>query len=567
MYIVVSGKKILTKAGLQIRMTVFITSAVLLISAIVLLIMAIFIRKSYESLMDERISDDLAAITQNIEQRMLRMEDATKTMASIAPPLLGRRSDIDSLLVYSLGAIEDIQSVSMVFRDGFIAGEDGIFVRYAHFDAAHNIVLSTIDTSHTDERNHYWQEGYVQGKSFWTEPAQESASGKDIICCYVPLNDTTGERIGITGQSAALSDLTSFVTQYKVREDIDISIYTSVGTMVVAPDDYILDIPQEDLITRELTIDHLGWKVILSADRSIIDKEVRKALLSIALLILLMFLVITLAIRVTVRHVAKPFVERQQQVEKENAVMDNELMLAAGAQQELIPHTFPPFPNHKGIDIAACLHPARDVGGDLYDYFVNDDHLYFCIGDVSGKGLQASLFMAATHYLFRSVAAGMPASDAVKQMNISLCTDNEKCRFVTFWFGCLDLATGELEYVNAGHDAPVIVRDGKVDTFPSSENISLGIWDEADFVSRTTNLIPGDMLLLYTDGITEAMDINGCEFGRKKLFEAVGTTPAANASDVIDSMLRQVRQHASGAVQSDDITMLCIKYLMNEIKS
>ena len=190
--------------------------------------------------------------------------------------------------------------------------------------------------------------------------------------------------------------------------------------------------------------------------------------------------------------------------------------------------------------------------------------MFFCIGDVSGKGVQASLFMSAAHYLFRSMAAGMSAVDVARQMNVSLCADNEQCRFITFWFGCLDLGSGSLEYVNAGHDAPVLLGRSGLEALPLSENMPLGVWDEAEFISGRIALHPGDILLLYTDGVTEAMDAAGNEFGVDRLNEAVLAAGASTASGVIGSVLDRVRQHASGVDQSDDITMLCLRYINDE---
>lgn len=564
--VVDSVRKITTKAGLQIKMTVYVTSAVLAVSAIILTVMAQLIRKDYGDFLDERISVDLTAITQNIEQRMLRVEDATNTMAIIASPLLGNDRDIDSLLCRSVRAIDGLQGISIIFREGYLPGTAGYFERYACIDDNHSICLESYENGDEVDSSYYWQKCFGEGRTLWTEATNELISGLDIVCYVVPLYDSDKERVGVVYSWIALNYLTAFVTKYKVRKDIDISVYSDRGTELVAPDDYILEVPPEDLISRECGIGHFGWIVRLSADREIIDKEVREALLSLAILIFVMFIVITLAIIITVKHVAEPFVIQQRQTEKEKAVIDNELQLAAAAQNELVPHVFPPFPSRKGIDLSACLHPARNVGGDLYDYFLLGNKLYFCIGDVSGKGLQASLFMAATHYLFRSVVAGMPAGDAISHMNVSLCTDNEKCRFVTFWFGCLDLGSGELEYVNAGHDAPVFLHDGRVESFPPSENMPLGVCDDAEYLSNTTLLEPGDILLLYTDGITEAMDANGREFGRQNLFDAVGSSDASDASSIIECILKQVRRHASGTVQSDDITMLCLRFITTETK-
>ena len=555
--------KITTKGGLQVRMTIYVASAVLLISTAALVIMAGRIRRDYEGMLDSRITDGLVAITQNIEQRMLRIEDASNTMVNIASSLVEDRSDLDSVLYRTVHSINDILGMSIIFQKGY--GVDGRFYEpYAYFDKDRNILSGTkIYDGEPDERYH-WQECYDSEMSMWSDPTTGDISGRDIVCYVAPVFDNLGEHIGVSYSWVPLSYVTSFVTSYKIRKDIDISIYNGKGAMLVAPDDYILELSPDELITREVEIEHLGWKVILSADRNVIDGEVRQKLISFAVMILLMSILLVLAIIFVVKHVARPFVRRQHLIEKEKAVMDNEMQLASAAQKELIPHVFPPFPERKGLDLSATLYPAREVGGDLYDYFIMGNTLYFCIGDVSGKGVQASLFMAATHYLFRNVVARSAAADAAGQINASLCADNENCRFITFWFGCLDLASGRLEYVNAGHNAPVLVRDGRVEFFPESDNMPFGISDDERFISKSTVLLPGDTLLLYTDGVTEAMDADGREFGTEPMMQAAESVSDGSASGVIGKVLERVRQHASGAAQSDDITMLCVKFIESE---
>lgn len=544
-------------------MTIYVASAVLLISTAALVIMAGRIRRDYEGMLDSRITDGLVAITQNIEQRMLRIEDASNTMVNIASSLVEDRSDLDSVLYRTVHSINDILGMSIIFQKGY--GVDGRFYEpYAYFDKDRNILSGTkIYDGEPDERYH-WQECYDSEMSMWSDPTTGDISGLDIVCYVAPVFDNLGEHIGVSYSWVPLSYVTSFVTSYKIRKDIDISIYNGKGAMLVAPDDYILELSPDELITREVEIEHLGWKVILSADRNVIDGEVRQKLISLAVMILLMSILLVLAIIFVVKHVARPFVRRQHLIEKEKAVMDNEMQLASAAQKELIPHVFPPFPERKGLDLSATLYPAREVGGDLYDYFIMGNTLYFCIGDVSGKGVQASLFMAATHYLFRNVVARSAAADAAGQINASLCADNENCRFITFWFGCLDLASGRLEYVNAGHNAPVLVRDGRVEFFPESDNMPFGISDDERFISKSTVLLPGDTLLLYTDGVTEAMDADGREFGTEPMMQAAESVSDGSASGVIGKVLERVRQHASGAAQSDDITMLCVKFIESE---
>lgn len=546
-------------AGLQLKMTVYVTAAVLIASAVILAILAFIFRNKYEADLNGRLSDALDATSEVLEQRMMQMDRATGTMAALASPHLGGVQSIDSLLARSLMGMDDIQAVGLVLRRGFFEGNQNNYQRIAYYDEEGEMLLESFDIGKEIDRDSIWVRCFVQGISGWTEPAEAgNGEGFESIGYYAPLYGPDGQRAGVVFSAVLGKYITSFVTEYKARQDIDISIYSQGGTMVVAPDDYISNIAPEDLIVREKHIGQLGWTVRLCADRDIIDRKVNSALLALALIFTLLFLVISIAIMVTVKRVAEPFVERQQQIEKAKAVMDNEMQLASHAQKGLVPHTFPPFPERNDFDLHAFLQPARVVGGDLYDYFLQDGKLYLCIGDVSGKGVPASLFMAATRYLFRSVAGMLPACEAVRQMNRSLSADNDQCMFVTFWFGCYDPATGGLEYVNAGHNEPVIVRAGKAEYMPKSENMPLGVMEDVEFVKGSVRLSAGDTLLLYTDGVTEAMDSEGCQMGAGKLLETAGS-PQDSASDVIESVLDAVRQHSSGALQSDDITMLCLR--------
>ena len=566
LYIMAEYGKMLTKAGLQLRMTVFVATAVIFVSLIALLVLSGRIRRDYELVLKESISDNLVAVTRVMEQRLRRVEESAVTIAAVASERVEDRHFVDSLLYHSVEALEDLQGVSMIFRRGWLAGVDGYYERYAYHEDDGRVLLDEYVNGDELDNDADWTSSYLRGERNWGEISENLLSDHNEICFHVPLNDKDGNRVGMLYSDVLVSNLTSFVTEYKLHKDVDISIYKADGTMIVAPDDYILELAPEDMIVKESTIEHIGWKVILSADREIVDSRVRKALLWLFLLMLLTYLATVLAIRFAVKHVARPFIRKQQTIEREKAVMDNEMLLASGAQNDLVPHVFPPFPDRKGIDISACLHPARQVGGDLYDYFLVGDRLFFCIGDVSGKGVQASLFMASAHYLFRSLAAQMPICDAVRQMNISLCTDNDQCRFVTFWLGCLDLCSGALEYVNAGHDDPVLLRRGALVAFPQSGNTPLGVWDSEEFGMNSVTLEPGDTVLLYTDGVTEAMDADGNEFGRERLRGTVTGTSATDASGLVESVLADVRQHSAGADQSDDITMLCIRFIKNETK-
>ena len=220
--------------------------------------------------------------------------------------------------------------------------------------------------------------------------------------------------------------------------------------------------------------------------------------------------------------------------------------------------SFPPFPDRKDLDIYASLKPARDVGGDLYDYFIRDEKLYFCIGDVSGKGVPASIVMAVTRTLFRNVSALESKPHRIlSAINNTLSEDNPNNLFVTFFVGVLDLPTGRLRYSNAGHEAPIMLSDDR-EKLACDSNVPLGTIENWEYTMQETTLADQTTLFLYTDGLTEAMDTEHRLFGKKRMIPELDGSMTAR--EMSDHMSQTVRKFMEGAEQSDDLTMLIIRY-------
>jgi phosphoserine phosphatase RsbU/P len=203
------------------------------------------------------------------------------------------------------------------------------------------------------------------------------------------------------------------------------------------------------------------------------------------------------------------------------------------------------------------------VGGDLYDFFLlDDDHLCLAIGDVSGKGVPASLFMAVTITLLRAVGHRVGAPDEVlARVNAPLCRDNDSAMFVTMFFGICNVHTGELTYVCGGHPAPHVVRaDGRVEALPQARGFGLGVSERASYQVLTATLDPGDAVVLYTDGVTEAMDSDDGMFGTERLEEALAATGGRlDAGGLVAAVREAVRAFAAGTEQYDDITLLAFR--------
>ena len=244
------------------------------------------------------------------------------------------------------------------------------------------------------------------------------------------------------------------------------------------------------------------------------------------------------------------------------ASIERELMVASDIQMSMVPRIFPPFPDREDIDLYGSMTPAKEVGGDLYDFFVENDHLYFCIGDVSGKGVPASLFMAVTRNLFRVIAQqGHTPEEIATQINHALSADNEQGMFVTMFIGMANLKTGKLDFCNCGHNPPVICEPGKPAYFLPMQtvNTALGTWDELVFKGESIPNIREWQILLYTDGLNEAENPQYELFGNDHLIEIMADAGKYDAKGIILMLQKAVEKHRDGAAPNDDLTLLCLK--------
>lgn len=269
-----------------------------------------------------------------------------------------------------------------------------------------------------------------------------------------------------------------------------------------------------------------------------------------------------ITINKTIKEVAaikKAIVDREKL-----RVLNRELDVACKIQSSMVPRSFPPFPDRKEIDIFAEMIPAKHVGGDLYDYFFIDDyHLFFVVGDVSGKGVPAALFMALSKTLIKAVARkGIPPHVCMDEVNKIINMENDTSMFVTVFAGVLNTFTGEVVYCNCGHNLPYLMTSGgQTEKLPNTEGIALGIsGDEIEFTSKRIMLLPGDSLLLYTDGVTEAA-MNDELFGESRLQSVLNNASGLSPEGIVKALTSAVKNYTEGVEQTDDITVLCLKYI------
>jgi sigma-B regulation protein RsbU (phosphoserine phosphatase) len=244
--------------------------------------------------------------------------------------------------------------------------------------------------------------------------------------------------------------------------------------------------------------------------------------------------------------------------------IESEMKIAGDIQQGFVPHAYTPDPEHISVDLHAVLHPAKQVGGDLYDFFhLDSDHLFFAIGDVSDKGAPAALFMAVTLTLLRTLIKHDATPDhLLAATNRSLNERNEGCQFVTMFCGVLNTRTGAVQYAHGGHNPPYVFspRRGELRDLSPVSGMVLGAFDTSEYQTESLQLARDDILLLYTDGVTEAMNVEHELYGEERLEACLKTIDAtAKAEDVTQAVLEDVAAHTLDAPPSDDLTMLCIR--------
>ena len=286
-------------------------------------------------------------------------------------------------------------------------------------------------------------------------------------------------------------------------------------------------------------------------------------------LVLIAILVVFMLIYIVVRHRAqvrlskahnelKTAYDQLEETTTAKERMESELRIARDIQMSMVPST---FPDYEGLDMYASMTPAKEVGGDLYNYLILGDKLYFCIGDVSGKGVPASLFMALATRGFRTLAlTGRTPAEIATRLNSELTENNDEGMFATMFICRLDLKLNVLEYCNAGHNPPVLGNaDGQLSFLDMEPNAPIGLWPGLEYVGESIDFFKERLLFLYTDGLNEAEDPSQNQFGDERLLEILSQSYSGSARQIIETMTQQVEHHRNGAEPNDDLTMLCLR--------
>lgn len=414
----------------------------------------------------------------------------------------------------------------------------------------------------TPEYNYPAQEWFTKplelGEGYWSEPYVDEGGGDILMTTYsVPLKDYRGKTAAVLTADVSLEWLQHLVNGMQVYKNAYGIIVSREGKVMIGPEkEFAKD---EKVQTYTTQVERTGWTMSIV----IPEKEIYGGLNRMALLVTFLQVLGVGMLVLILRIVAKHQLKFQQVKEKELSI-ENELQIASTIQRGMLPHLFPTYPDRKDVQIYASLTPAKDVGGDLFDFYIRDEQLFFCIGDVSGKGVPASLFMSVTRSIFRSVSARESMPDRiVTAMNEIMSDMNQTNMFVTLFVGVLNLQTGHLYYCNAGHDAPLLAGAG-VGQLPCDSNIPVGVMPTWKYSLQEALIYTGTAIFLFTDGLTEAENAEQAQFQMERVTQ-VAEQALANKQlqprQLIGLMTDAVHSFVGDAEQSDDLTMMVIQYI------
>ena len=353
-----------------------------------------------------------------------------------------------------------------------------------------------------------------------------------------------GEELLLTDAAKSLSQLDDSISLLQVNRQMRSGQSGNMQVKIQGQKTYLYFSP----------VERTGWSMCIVVPES----DIFGAQKRIGLLVMILMLLGLALIAVILRSFAKNLFANRK-LNAANERMEGELHVARNIQMSMVPKTFPPFPQRHDLDMAAAIVPAKEVGGDLYDFYIRDEKLFFCIGDVSGKGVPASLVMAVIRTTFRTVSAHESDPQViVSKMNSILADMNENNMFATFFCGVLDLADGHLAYCNAGHNPPLILTDA-IRELPVVPNLPLGVVSGMDYKGQETDLRYDDALFLYTDGLNEAENAEHEQFGMGRVEEALHGRKESRAH--LENIQRKVEAFVGEAPQSDDLTLLFIHFL------
>ena len=537
------------------------------------------IHKTVERLIDREMN----AIYLCIRNKLAKVEITVDNMAWVMADALDEPEWMYDLTQRMVKHNPSFWGSGIAFVPNYYPDKGKFFEPYAVRRGQDSIVSMQLGKSGEDHtQDEYFRVPATQGKAHWSEPYQDMVGAKKIITTYgVPIRDEKGGIAAVVYADISLDWLNEVMEESKVYKSTQRFLVTGNGHLLAGKDhatfrtvleqvkvdkDKIGNFTMEDEHGDEHHVfyhpvgGNTDWILISIQNDKEVFSKLRKIRANLLLLVLSGLILIGFIVWRTTRNL-----RRLRKVNAEKERIGGELRVASEIQQSMLPHS---LMQHDDVDIFGELVPAREVGGDLYDYYIRDEKLFFCIGDVSGKGAPSAMVMSVIHSLFRAFSTHENNPARIMQaINEASCQGNDSNIFVTMFIGVLDLPTGRLRYCDAGHDAPITIENGGQRMEECIPHLPVGVFDDVRYGVQETQLKPDSTLFLYTDGLTEAMNIKHKQFGIKRVEEVLAANHQLHPQQLLEAISHQVREFVGDAEQSDDLTMLAIHYIPKHFES
>ena len=575
--------------ALQAIVTVIVALATL---EATFLVQYYFSRKTIYEEATRRAEDQLEMVNLKITDVLDQVETAVRNNVW---PVRKTLSAPDSLWALSRRIVEcnpTVYGSAIAVMENYFPKKGRFFAPYTFRNGYRIDTVQLGRTSYGYPEKEWFVKPLEVNDGYWSEPYYDEGGGEELMTTYsLPVTDRDGKVAAVLTADISLGWLTDLVGSVQVYPEAFSVLVSRTGKLMVCPTPALVmkksvyeaaaaledstavrDVALAMLAGEEgigevmykgekeyvfyAPIDRADWSMAIVIPRKEIYGDVRRVGLLVILLQLLGLAVMSYVLYATL----KSQMRLRDVSEKKNRI-DSELRVARNIQMSMIPKDFLTAPARDDVDMAGVIVPAKEVGGDLYDFFIRDGYLFFCIGDVSGKGVPAALVMSVTRSLFRTVSAHEKSPSRIAaSMNESMTDMNENNMFVTFFLGVLDLSDGHLRYCNAGHNPPVRLGPGTAGFLDVVPNLPLGVVPGMAFEEQDVWLSPGEGVFLYTDGLTEAEDKHYGQFGADRMLEIL-RTGGKKADDLVKATADAVKAHSHGCDASDDLTILAVRYV------
>lgn len=563
----------------------------------------------------EKVSLAMKSIQEHVDGQLQRVEDVAYTLlcstfAGTERDSLGNahvvidparfriptEAEVFDMLERFLNANPHICGMAIGFEDSVYADTNGKYGFAAYVtNVSGKAERMNLGETYDYRRQEWYAAAASTSKPYWSLPFREPSRGQVVTCYSVPLHGYADRIVGVLALDINTESFRAECTKCAPFPHAEVAIVDREFRFVSHPDTaFILHTIQEtgayndykadDSMRIKMTnhesgqytvnegSDHeamftfapimrTGWTISIESPKDDLYGGVERMKRDTTFLAVISILVMTICFIILFRRLQKATLAQ--------AGLQSELRIASAIQMGMLPKLYPAFPDRPELDVYGFLRPAKSVGGDLYDYFIRNDKFFCCIGDVSGKGVPASLYMAVVRSLFRNVSLHEDNPAVIlSQLNDALSEGNDHNMFCTMFLGIMDLKTGHVDFCNAGHNAPIIRQIGQdgnpVIRYTSPQvNLAVGVLPDFPYQREEIVLKPGEAIFLYTDGVTEAENTSHELFGEEATIQALQDSRhhhCHTSKEIVDHVLSHIQQYVTDAEQSDDITMVVMQY-------